>query len=396
MSNDAHLPFSRDEYAARLQRMRRAMADADVAVAILTAPDTMAWLTGYRSRWYRQHTSTSMPPAQCIIVHVTDGSPFIIDAGYHEELARASTVLDDIRTLPTSSSMHEASLDDYVSFLAEQVRPWAGTRVGMERWSCIPSPAVADVVDAMLDGLGFRIVDVTLPFRGIRRLKSAAEVEKIERAQAATDAGIRAIQTQATPETTELEAWALYSLGMVRAGGEPAALHETVAAGSSVSALHRLSGPTTLGSGPVVHPDMASSVDGYHARATRPLMFGHVSDEDRRQIAIAAGAYDVVQQHGAVGTPWRVLIGALRSYFTASGVPGAGSASYELGLSVAPADFVGEFTWSMDDERDDVIEAGLVTNFESWTSLILVDTVVFEETGPRFLSSLPRDVLEFS
>lgn len=396
MSNDADLPFTREEYADRLQRMRRAMADADVTVAILTAPDTMAWLTGYRVRWYRQHTSTSMPPAQCIVVHVEEGSPFIIDAGYHDELARTATVLDDVRTLPSSSEMHEASLDDYVSFLADQLRPWAGSRVGMERWSCIPSPAVADVVDAMLEELGCRIVDVTVPFRGIRRLKSPAEIRKIEQAQAAADAGVRAILAEATPETSELEAWGIYSLGMVRAGGEPAALHETVAAGSSVSALHRLSGRVLLGSGPVVHPDVASSVDGYHARATRPLMFGRVSDESRRQVAIAAGAYDVVQQHGVVGAPWQQLIDALRTYFAESGAPGAGSAAYELGLSVAPTDFVGEFTWSMDDERDDVIEAGLVTNFESWTSLILVDTVVFEETGPRFLSTLPRDVLEFA
>ncbi|MFF2389552.1 M24 family metallopeptidase [Agromyces sp. NPDC058104] len=400
MTTDAHeLPFSRAEYDDRLRRMRRAMADADVAFAIITAPDTMAWLTGYRSRWYRQHTSTSMPPAQCIVVHVEEGHPFIIDAGYHEELARTSTVLDDIRTLPTSSETHEATLDDYVSFLAEQLRPWAGGRVGLERWSCIPSPAVADVVDAMLEGLGCRVVDVTLPFRGIRRLKSPAELAKIELAQAACDAGIRAILAEATPETTELEAWALYSLGMVRAGGEPAVLHETVAAGSSVSALHRLSGRTRLGSGPVVHPDMASAVDGYHARATRPLMFGGVSDESRRQITIAAGAYEVVASHGTVGASWRGLLAELRRYFASAGVsPGAegGVGGYELGLSVAPGDWVGEFAWAMNDERDDVIEAGLVTNFESWTSLILVDTVVFEASGPRFLSSLPRDVLEFA
>ena len=125
-------------------------------------------------------------------------------------------------------------------------------------------------------------------------------------------------------------------------------------------------------------------------------MFDGVPDESHRQVAIAAGAYDVVQQYGTVGAPWRQLTGALRSYFAASGVPGAGSAGYELGLSVAPTDFVGEFTWEMNDGKDDVIEAGLVTNFESWTSLILVDTVVFEEAGPRFLSSLPRDVLEFA
>jgi Xaa-Pro aminopeptidase len=396
MSIDADLPFTRDEYADRLRRLRAAMASADVSVAVLTAPDTLAWLTGYRSRWYRQHTSTSMPPAQCVVLHVEEGAPFLIEAGYHEELARTTTVLDDIRTLSTTDETRESTLGEYVAFLAEQLRPWAGSSVGMERWSCIPSPAVADVVDEMLDGLGCRVVDVTLPFRGVRRLKSPAEIGKIEAAQRAADAGIRAILSEATPETTELEAWGLYSLGMVRAGGEPAVLHETVAAGSSVSALHRLSGHTLLGSGPVVHPDMASAVDGYHARATRPLMFGAPSAEHRREIAVAAGAYDILAEHGRVGAPWRVLLDALRRHFADSGVDGSGAGGYELGLSVAPTDWVGEFCWSLGDDRDDVIEAGLVTNFESWNSLILVDTVVFEQDGPRFLSSLPREILEFS
>jgi Xaa-Pro aminopeptidase len=386
--------FEEAEYSSRLRRLRESMLAADVNIAIITAPDTMAWLHGFRSRWYRHHTSSSLPPAQCTVVHATDGEPFIIDAGYHEQLIRSTSVVSDLRLLEATTDDNEATLADYIQHLAEQLAPWRDSRavVGLERWSCVPSPAVSDVIEAMLRDNGFDIADISLPFREVRRLKSPAEIRMIERAQVACDSVIRALVKQATPQMTELEGWAIYSLGMVRAGGEPAALHETVAAGSSVSAMHRLSSQLSLGSGPVFHPDMASAVGGYHARATRPVVFDRPSAEQLRQAEAAAGAYEVVLKHGEVGTPWSVLLGALRRYWDETGING-GCAGYELGLSVPPSDWVGEFTWALHNDHTGVIEPGLVTNFETWSELALVDTIVFEESGPRFLSSLPREIL---
>jgi hypothetical protein len=46
-----------------------------------------------------------------------------------------------------------------------------------------------------------------------------------------------------------------------------------------------------------------------------------------------------------------------------------------------------------DEDADGLIERGTVTNFESIAYVGMVDTVVFEESGARLLSSVPREVL---
>ncbi|GAA1759836.1 M24 family metallopeptidase [Agromyces humatus] len=388
------LAFDAAEYDRRLGVLREAMRAAGVDVAVITAPDTMAWLHGYRTRWYRQHTSTSLPPAQCTVVHANDDVYFMIEAGYHLDVVAANSVVPEIRPLP-SSFEEEVTLAEYVAFLEHEFRRegWEGATVGIERWSCIPSPAVANVVEGMLESIGCKIVDTTIPFRSARSKKSAAEVEKIELAQRACDAGILALQAGATREMTELEGWALYTSGMVAAGGEPAALHETVATGTSLSGLHRLSGRTPLGASYLFHPDAAAAYDGYHARATRPLVFGTAPAEDVSNAAVQAESFEVFAEHAVPGTPWRHVQEKLREHYRSAGLEPAG-AGYELGVTVAPADWVGEFSWSIDTKTDAVIEAGMVMNYETWSTVVIVDTFVFEETGPRFLSSLPRTVLE--
>ena len=63
------LSFAEEEYADRLMRLRKAMADASIDTVVLTAPDSMCWLHGYQSRWYRAHSPTDWPPLQCTVVN---------------------------------------------------------------------------------------------------------------------------------------------------------------------------------------------------------------------------------------------------------------------------------------------------------------------------------------
>ena len=92
--------------------------------------------------------------------------------------------------------------------------------------------------------------------------------------------------------------------------------------------------------------------------------------------------------------PFGELSRILKDYFRSEGVGDDESfvGGYELGLSFPP-DFVGDFMWGdPNDERP--IEAGFVSNFESIAFMTIIDTVVFEESGPRFLSTVPREILE--
>lgn len=386
--------FDPAEYADRQRRFRQAMSDAGADVAIVTAPDTMAWLHGYRSRWYRQHTSTKLPPAQCTVVDTGSDTMFMIEAGYHDELVRSLSVVDDFRGMG-SDLEHEEDLPTYVAFLLDQLRTLGGGPhvIGLELWSCVPSPAVTSQVEAALTEAGHSVVDVTLAARGARRVKSPAEVRMLEKAQAASDAGLLALREQVRPGTTELEAWAIYSTAAVGAGGEPAALHETVAVGPLMPNLHRISSRQPIERGRVFHADASTSYGGYHARATRPYYIGDPPSELQDLTAVAAGAFDVARTAGRAGTPWQVLFDALRDYYASTGLEGS-AAGYEMGITVPPADWVNEFLWSVEDDTiTGVIQEGMVTNFETWNALALVDLVVWEADGPRPLSKVPHELM---
>ena len=391
-SREPDLPFTAAEYADRLARLRKKMADEQVDTVLLTAPDTMCWLHGYTSRWYRSHSSTRLPPVHGTIVHVDHDRILLIETAGHKELARLTSCVHEFVAIADDAG--EPTVADFVTVLirALRARGWLGGRIGLERWSSVPNPAVAESIESALRDHGVTIIDVSVPIRSIRRLKSPQELAVIECAAAACDAGFLYLREHMRPGKTELQAWNLYMTGVIEAGGEPAAIHETVAAGLTMPMLHALSGRRPIGRGELFHPDAACAVERYHARLTRPFLIGEPPSALTRLAEILDGSYAVLASTAQVGVPFREVQRALGAYFTETGVPGW-AGGYELGVSLMP-DWVGEFCWSTaEDETEAVIEAGLVTNYETGTLPAMVDTVVFEESGPRFLSALPRTVM---
>ncbi|AUA08294.1 M24 family metallopeptidase [Streptomyces sp. SID8382] len=383
------LPFTRGEYADRLARLRKKMADEHIDTVLLTAPDTMCWLHGFTTRWYRSHSSTKLPPVHCTVVHVDHDRIVLIETAGHEQLVRLTSCADEFIGVPDQAD--EPTVPDFLTVLLGELgaRGRLRGRIGVERWSSVPNPAVAEMITSALTAHGATIVDASVPIRSLRRLKSREELGIIEGAAAACDAGLLHLRDHIRPGMTELQAWNLLMTGVIEAGGEPAAIHETVATGPAMPAVHALSSRRPIGRGEVFHPDAACAVDRYHARLTRPFLIGEPPVAFTRLAEVLAGSYEVMESTAKVGVPFRDVHRALRKYFAEAGIEGW-AGGYELGVSLMP-DWVGEFCWSSeDDSTEAVIEAGLVTNYETGAFLAMVDTVVFEDSGPRFLSSLPR------
>lgn len=386
------VPFTPREYARRLQHVRNALDVAGVDAAVLTAPDTIAWLTGYRSRWYRQHTSSALPPTLAVAIDRRGDLFALLEIEYHRELALEHSIVSDFRAIPTTQPDSEPLLIEIAASIRQTVAD-SGRVIGMERWSCVPSPAVSGVIEAELASAGHEIADISFPMREVRRLKSPEEIAMVRRAQFACDAGISTMLDVLHPEMSGLEAWAHYSLGMVRAGGEPAALHETVASGESISTIHALSSHAPLGSAAVIYPDMAAAAHGYHARATRPVTFGKAPSELNELVAHANGVRELICEHAKPGVEWAELAELVGEYSARTGRE-IEVAGYELGLSVPPADWVGEFLWSSANPPAGQIEESLVTNVELSNGVNIVDTLVFGANGAEWLSQLPFGVLE--
>ena len=384
------IPFSAEEYRERLTRLREAMAAERIDLLLLSSPEAMCWLHGYRSRWYKTGSTTSWPPLTLTAVHVDEERFISFDVESHETLWRWSSISTEHRWL---SDRHLAPNLGVVESALRDER-WLRGTVGVERWSPTPNCAVALALQEMLEGHGCTVVDATTLVRAARRIKSPAELEMVARAAAVCDIGHRRLAEVIAPGMTELEAWGEMMLAIAKAGGEHAGLHELVWSGAGLG--HGVSSTRAFVADGPVYADPSGSVYRYHANICRTYWLGDPPAELLRRGDTFAGAIDVLCSVAKAGTAVRDVNRALRDYYLDAGlwdlVRWVGG--YELGIAFPP-DWVGEFVFSAEEEEPDgVIEAGMVTNFEHLIEGIsMIETIVYGPDGGRPLSTLPQRVI---
>ena len=119
------LPFSRNEYADRLRRVRESMLAADIDVLFACDPSNMAWLTGYDGWSFYVHQGVLIGP---------EGDPVF--------WGRAMDARGALRTCYMAEGDIISYSDDYVmtvdrhamTHLANLIaeRGWARARLGVE------------------------------------------------------------------------------------------------------------------------------------------------------------------------------------------------------------------------------------------------------------------------
>lgn len=389
--------FSREEYGARLTRLREAMVQAQIDTLVLSSPESMCWLHGLALRWYKAGSPRQWRPLTCCAVRVDADRIITFEGMEHREMMRQTSVAEDVRLLPRYE--RSGMLDFIVRELAAE--GWLTGRVGVEKYSYVPNPAVAAQVQTALEGEGAVVVDASDTIRRVRRLKSSAEIACIERAAEICDIGVAHLRSVLTPGMTELEAWAEMVKAMAAAGGEPAALHELAAVTTPAGGrTHHIAGRRKIERGDWVEVDPCGVYNHYHSNRNAIYYLGDPPDTAVEIMSVLAGAYDVIRSTATVGTPVRTVCRALRAYYQDAGVWELNSqfwvGGYELGISFPP-DWVGEWLFTVNSDEDQgIIEEGLVTNFESIIGLTLLDTIVYQASGTRTLSRLPHEILSVS
>ncbi|TQS44883.1 aminopeptidase P family protein [Cryptosporangium phraense] len=391
---DPDIPFSREEYAARLTKLRAAMAEDGIRTLLLFSPEAMCWLHGLSLRWYKSGAPRQWRPLTCSAVHVDSDTVIQFEGYEHQEMIRRTSVAQDVRLLPRYE--RAGMLDFIVRNLKDE--GWTTGTVGVEKYSYVPNPAVAAQVDAALTAAGATVVDASDAIRRVRRLKSPAEIAYIEKAAEICDAGLLHLREVLAPGMTELEAWAEMVIGMARAGGEPAALHELAVVTTPAGGLgHAIAGRRVLRAGDWLEVDPCGVYNHYHANRNAFYYLGEPPEIAVELMTFLGGAYDVLTGTAKVGTPVREVARALREYYQDAGVWELNSqywvGGYELGISFPP-DWVGEWLFTVNSDEDQgVIEDGLVTNYESIIGLGLLDTIVYQTSGTRTLSTIPYEIL---
>jgi len=371
------------DVSGRLGRLRSRLDtagpdDSPVDALLVTTPANIRWLSGFTG--------------SAGLLLVTRGRAVLTTDGRYRtqstEQVAASGVAGEVEVRIGGVKDQRAALQDAAS---------GGIRVGLEAdqvtWSA------QQAWDALFDGPG------VLPTRGVveglRLVKDAGEIARMERAAAIADDALAsvlpllaAVGSGRDDSLTEARFAAALDFAMRQRGAEESAFETIVASGENSAKPHARPGPRLLRTGDPVVVDFGAVFDGYRSDMTRTFCVG---GEPTGQLA---AVFDVVadSQRTGVGvvTPG-IAAGevdrACREVIAASGWAerfehGTG---HGVGLDIHEAPAVGAGSTA-------ILQPGTVVTVEPGVYLPAVggvrieDTLVVTDNGSRPLTRFPKDV----
>ncbi|MBN34614.1 MAG: ectoine hydrolase DoeA [Rhodospirillaceae bacterium] len=226
-------PFSRNEYADRLTRVRQAMADKGFDLLVVGEPANVNWLTGYDA-W-------SFYTPQVMVVG-QDCNPTWIGREMDAGAAAFTTYLPADQVVSFPEDLVQQAQTHPAAFMGDWMaaRGMDGQRIGYESDVYFLTPAAVGHLKAKLPNSTWS--DCALLVNWQRLIKSPAEIAMLQ--QAAVIAG-KAMQTAydgVRPGVRQCDLMAEIIAAQVRGtpefGGDMTALHPLVLAGEAASTAH--------------------------------------------------------------------------------------------------------------------------------------------------------------
>ena len=394
----AEVGFTPQEYRGRLDRIRHAMNDARIDTLYLSAPESICYVSGHQANWYQGQAASDWHPGSGIAISCTSDHFIQFEDEDEAFLSRITSISSDVRVRG-----HDGDALDWAGFVCSELASigWLSGTVGLEFFSSRPNRGYSELFQAALEREGARVLDATPIVRGVRRLKTPAELECLQHAQSIADAGMQAAKDILRPGVTELEASAGILTAMANLGGEVPGVPPTVVSGPRNPCVHALPSRRAMQNGDIVNVDLCGVFNRYHATLARPFSLGEPARAVGEYAGKVAGGVRRVSDLLRPGLPAEELLTGVREYYECVGIWGDQwwIGGYELGIGFPP-DTVGEFYYEF--ERDPTqkrFDPGLVCNFESNFYLpkaagLLVNTTTMEFTDStaRLVAETPPDL----
>lgn len=296
------LAFPPQTYAARLDVVQRALAEAGLGGGVLFDPENVFWLTGYQTIGYFTFQALYVP---------REGKPVLVSRLVNRDLALAHSTIGGFE--PVSDN------DDPVMVLAAFLTLEGHGRppIGLETRSWYLT--VRDHA-RLRDAARLRFVEWNGVVEAHRMIKGEAEIERMRRAARAAEAGLAAAIAAVAPGRTENDLAAALYQASIAAGSEYLGHPPLVVAGEATALCFAMWRRREIRRGDVVLLETAGCIDRYHAMLSRPVVVGPPTDRHREAADALQGVLEAA-------------IGAIRPGLTAGEVDRACRRSVEaLGL----------------------------------------------------------------
>jgi ectoine hydrolase len=384
------LPFTREEYDARLSRIHQEMSRRGLDLLLVNDVANQHYITAYDG-W-------SFYTPQIVIVPLS-GEPVWIGRAMDAVGGRLTAWMkpENVVGFPEGhvQSPDRHPMDFIGHWIAE--RGWGRGRIGVELEAYYYSPkAHARLVRSLPDAT---IVDADLLVNWIRAVKSPAEIAYLRQAARLAEAAVRAAYEVIAPGVRECDAIAAIQAAQYASepgfAGDITALPPTILAGENASAPHLMWSDRSFAPGETVALELAGACRHYTAGLARTMQLGakprHVADVENAVIEGMGAVLDTARP-GALA---HEVEAAWRAAISRHGLKKESRIGYSIGVAYPP-DW-GEHTISLRQGDTTVLVPGNVLHailgmwMQGW-GIEISETILITESGCETLAKFPREV----
>ena len=384
------LPFSREEYTARIAKTRRAMDERGIELLVVSDPSNMAWLTGYDGWSFYVH--------QCVLLGL-EGDPVWFGRGMDANGAKRTVFMahDDIVAYGDHYVMStERHPMDYLSEVIA-ARGWGGARIGVELDNYYFSAAAYRSLETHLREA--TLLDATGLVNWQRIVKSEAEIAFMKNAARIVENMhariLEVIEPGMRKNVLVAEIYHAAITGVEGAGGDYPAIVPMLPTGIDASAAHLTWDDKPMRAGEATFFEIAGVYRRYHCPLCRTVFLGRPSERERNAEgalleAIEAGL-DAARPGNRCEDSHRAFTASLARY----GLTKESRCGYSIGLSYPP-DW-GERTISLRPGDRTELQPNMTIHFmpalwfEDW-GLEITESIRITETGAETLANWPREL----
>lgn len=373
------LPFTPSEYARRLAKVRRAMAERGLDVLFVEDPSNMAWITGYDGWSFYVHQGV-------IVFH--DADPVWWGRGQDANGAVRTVWMERTSIAGYADNYVQSTVRHPMQDLAAILRDrgCAGKRIGLELENYYFSAKAYLVLRQELPNA--ELVDATALVNWQRGVKSEEEIAFMRKAARISEKIVDGIVERVEPGRPKNEVVAEIYADAIRgvgdAWGDYAAIVPLLPSGTDAAAPHLTWDDRPFRTGEATFFEIAGCYRRYHTPFCRTVFLGkppqHILDAEKALVEGLEAGLDAARPGRPAGDVARALFGALER----AGIHKDSRCGYPIGISYPP-DW-GERTISFRKEEETILEAGMTFHFmpglwmEDW-GLEITESILIRETG---------------
>ncbi|MBU0583206.1 MAG: ectoine hydrolase DoeA [Alphaproteobacteria bacterium] len=384
----ARLKFSRDEFAERLAKTRRAMEAKGIDLLIVSDPSNMAWLTGYDGWSFYVHQAVIVPPT---------GEPVWFGRGQDANGAKRTAYLDHGNIVGYADHYVQSTERHPMDFLSKVIddRGWGNLRTGVEMDNYYFSAAAFASLQKHLPNA--RFVDATALVNWQRAVKSPTEIDYMRKAARIVEAMHQRIvdKIEVGMRKCDLvaEIYDAGTRGVEGAGGDYPAIVPLLPSGADASAPHLTWDDLPMKAGEGTFFEIAGCYNRYHCPLSRTVFLGKPTqaflDAEKATLEGMEAGLAAARPGNTCEDIANGFFGVLKKH----GIVKDNRTGYPIGLSYPP-DW-GERTMSLRPGDKTELKPGMTFHFMTglWLEtmgLEITESILITETGVECLANVPR------